>query len=95
MQVDLQEKHALKGSDMLPEMVEDVVQLTKEGIKQYNVERECAQYIKKEMDKKYGTTWHVIIGKEYGAYVSHESKGFVHFQLGDYNVILFKTPSSS
>jgi len=29
--------------------------------------------IKKEFDKKYGPTWHVIVGRNFGSYVTRES----------------------
>eukprot|EP01047_Picozoa_sp_COSAG01_P013198 COSAG01_NODE_614_length_14830_cov_87.820572_1_plen_72_part_00 len=33
-----------------------------------------APLIKREMDKRYSPTWHVFIGKDFGANVTHENK---------------------
>ena len=30
--------------------------------------------MKKEFDKKYGPTWHAIVGRSFGSYVTHETK---------------------
>lgn len=38
--------------------------------------------IKKEFDKKYGPTWHCVVGRNFGSYVTHETKNFVYFYLG-------------
>lgn len=38
--------------------------------------------IKKEFDKKYGPTWHCIVGRNFGSYVTHETKHFLYFYLG-------------
>ena len=33
-------------------------------------------------DKKYGPTWHCIVGSDFRAYVTHESKHFIFFYVG-------------
>ena len=38
------------------------------------VESRMAPLIKREMDKLYSPTWHVFIGKDFGANVTHENK---------------------
>jgi hypothetical protein len=32
---------------------------------------QIASYIKKEADKKWGPTWHVVVGRSFGSYVTH------------------------
>ena len=32
----------------------------------HNVEKDVVEYIKKELDKKHGPTWHCIVGKNFG-----------------------------
>ena len=34
--------------------------------------KNIAKYIKKEFDKKHGPTWHCIIDRNFGSYVTHE-----------------------
>ena len=57
--------------------------------------KDLAEFIKKGFDEKFGQTWHVIVGKNsssffeniiilglnFGAYVSYESKCFIHFWI--------------
>jgi hypothetical protein len=45
--------------------------------------------IKKEFDKKYGPTWHCVVGRNFGSYVTHETKNFIYFYLGQVAVLLF------
>ncbi len=47
--------------------------------------------VKKEFDKKYGPTWHAIVGRNFGSYVTHETKHFIYFYLGQVAVLLFKS----
>ena len=48
-----------------------------------NDTQDVAAYIKKEFDKKYNPTWHCIVGRNFGSYVTHETKHFIYFYLGE------------
>ena len=37
------------------------------ALEKYNIEKDIAAFIKKEFDKKYGPTWHCIVGRNFGA----------------------------
>ena len=43
------------------------------------------------MDKRFGATWHCIIGKNYGFEVTHEQENLLYlFYQGNIAVLLFK-----
>lgn len=44
-----------------------------------------------EFDKKYSPTWHCIVGRNFGSYVTHETKHFIYFYLGQVAILLFKS----
>ncbi len=44
--------------------------------------------IKKEFGKNYNPTWHSIVGRNFGSYVTHETKRFIFFYLGQVAVLL-------
>lgn len=46
------------------EMQQRAVDTASAALEQYNVEKDIAMHIKKEFDRLYGTTWHVIVGKK-------------------------------
>lgn len=52
---------------------------------------DIAASMKKEMDKTYGPTWHAIVGKSFGSFVSHESGNFIYFYVDNLAFLLFKT----
>ena len=62
-----------------------------QALEKYNIEKDIAAYIKKEFDKKYNPTWHCITGRNFGSYVTHETKHFIYFYLGQVAVLLFKS----
>ena len=55
------------------------------------IEKDIAAYIKKEFDKKYNPTWHCIVGRNFGSYVTHETKHFIYFYMGQVAILLFKS----
>ena len=56
-----------------------------------NYPKDIAAFIKKEFDKKYNPTWHCIVGRNFGSYVTHETKHFIYFYLGQVAILLFKS----
>ena len=41
--------------------------------------------------EKYNPTWHCIVGRNFGSYVTHETKHFIYFYLGQVAILLFKS----
>ncbi|ESW98715.1 hypothetical protein HPODL_05262 [Ogataea parapolymorpha DL-1] len=76
---------------MSTDMQEVVFNLTEKALQSYKKNAELSAYLKKEMDKQYGTTWHCIVGKNFGSFVSHEAGNFIYFYIGDRAFQLFKT----
>ncbi|XP_042721538.1 dynein light chain 2, cytoplasmic-like [Lagopus leucura] len=83
-------KAVIKDTDMLEEMQEQAVQCAVLAVEKYSVEREIAALIKREFEKMYSPTWHCIVGRKFGSYVSHETKHFIFFLVRGLNVLLFK-----
>jgi len=61
------------------------------AMENYNIEKDIAAFIKKEFDAKFNPTWHCIVGRNFGSYVTHETKHFIYFYLGQVAVLLFKS----
>jgi dynein light chain LC8-type len=64
-------------------------------MERYTVEKDMAQFIKKEFDKKYNPTWHVIVGRSFGSFVTHESGHFVYFYINSIAFLIWKAGSGS
>ena len=84
-------KAVVKSADMSEEMQEYAINTALQALDAYNIEKDIAAYIKKEFDKKYNPTWHCIVGRNFGSYVTHETKHFIYFYLGHCAILLFKT----
>ena len=51
---------------------------------------EVAEKIKKHFDELWAPHWHVVIGKNFGSFVHHETKRYVYFYLNDKAVMIYK-----
>ncbi|KAF8074991.1 outer dynein arm light chain 8 [Lyophyllum atratum] len=75
-------KAIIKNVDMSEEMQQE---------SKYTIEKDIAAQIKKEFDRRHGPTWHVVVGKNFGSYVTHETKHFIYFYVGSLAFLIWKT----
>jgi dynein light chain LC8-type len=94
-QIDIRKRSDLnaviKNADMSEDMQQDAVECATQSLEKYSIERDIAAYIKKEFDKKYNPTWHCIVGRNFGSYVTHDTKHFIYFYMGKVAILLFKS----
>jgi dynein light chain LC8-type len=64
-------KAIIKNVDMSDEMQQESVDIASAALEKYNIEKDIAAQIKKEFDRRHGPTWHVVVGKNFGSYVTH------------------------
>jgi dynein light chain LC8-type len=84
-------KCVIKSVDMPEDRQQFAVETATKAIENYQVEKDVAAAIKKEFDAKYGPTWHCIVGRNFGSYVTHETGCFIYFYLDQIAVLLFKS----
>ncbi|XP_010551078.1 PREDICTED: dynein light chain 1, cytoplasmic-like [Tarenaya hassleriana] len=84
-------KAVIKSADMKDDMQKEAIDIAISAFEKFNVEKDIAEHIKKEFDKKHGATWHCIVGRNFGSYVTHETNHFVYFYLDQKAVLLFKS----
>ncbi|KAA0196725.1 Dynein light chain cytoplasmic [Fasciolopsis buskii] len=77
-------------TEMQEDMLEYAVETTRRAFDKYTTESEVAQFIKKEFDNQYNPTWHCIVGKTYGSFISYETGTFLDFVYGEKAILLFK-----
>mmetsp|Transcript_55989 Transcript_55989/g.156050 ORF Transcript_55989/g.156050 Transcript_55989/m.156050 type:complete len:101 (-) Transcript_55989:241-543(-) len=75
-------KAQIKNADMAEDMQQAAIECAQMAMDKFNTEREIANSIKKEFDKRYLPYWHVIVGRNFGSYVTHETKNFIYFYIG-------------
>ncbi|XP_071795535.1 dynein light chain 1, cytoplasmic-like isoform X1 [Asterias amurensis] len=84
-------KALVKNADMSDNMQQDAIYSARTGIEKFSIEKDIAAYVKKEFDRKYNPTWHCIVGRNFGSYVTHETKHFIYFYLDQIAILLFRS----
>ncbi|MQM01564.1 hypothetical protein Taro_034314 [Colocasia esculenta] len=84
-------KVIVKSADMKENMQKEAIDCAISAFEKYGVEKDIAEQIKKEFDKNYGPTWHCIVGRNFGSYVTHETNHFIYFYLDQKAILLFKS----
>jgi dynein light chain LC8-type len=84
-------KAIIKNVDMSEEMQQESVDIASTALEKYNIEKDIAAQIKKEFDRRHGATWHVVVGKNFGSYVTHETKHFIYFYIGSLAILIWKS----
>lgn len=46
--------------------------------------------VKEHMDETWSPSWHVVIGRNFGSMVTHETKSFLYFYYNSKAVMLYK-----
>ncbi|KAK0527282.1 Dynein light chain [Tilletia horrida] len=80
----------IKNVDMTEEMQKSVIEIAGAALAQFSVEKDVAAHVKRTLDTQFGPTWHAVVGKNYGSYVTHERKHFIYFYLGPMAFLLWR-----
>ncbi|KAF5351572.1 hypothetical protein D9758_007223 [Tetrapyrgos nigripes] len=85
-------KAIIKNVDMSEEMQQESVDIASSALEKYNIEKDIAAQIKKEFDRKHGPTWHVVVGKNFGSYVTHATEVHVRKYSKQRSILVRETP---
>merc|ERR1711964_567649 len=85
--------HAVDMDD--PEKIDSALDAARRGVLAIvkNEKRqffEVAKMIKMEFDQKYKGSWHVLVGKHFGAFVTHEAKTLIYFNIGQAAFLIYR-----
>ncbi|CAG2179675.1 unnamed protein product [Oppiella nova] len=77
-------------TDMSEDMKREAENVVLQAMVRYGVEKDIAAYVKKEFDMKYSPNWHCIVGRNFGSFVTHESRHFAYFNFDHLAVLLWR-----
>ena len=83
------DEHASDGESMKDDAIK-VAKAAFEKLKAASELSDVSLALKSFFDKKYGPTWHCVVGADFRAFVSHEAKTFIFFYHGKNAICLFK-----
>jgi len=90
-------KAIIRDTDMIPEMQVEVQDIIISGVENntgqtgFNAEA-GAKYIKENLDRKFGPSWHCVIGEGYAVDVTMQKKSMMFmFYNGNLATLVFKS----
>lgn len=72
------------------EIYKDAEHIILDNLNKYSNEREIAYNIKREMDKKQLPSWHCIVGRNFGIYVTYDEGHYLYATKGQTTIVLWK-----
>ena len=60
-------------------MSQQAIEAARDAMAKHTIEKDIAQQIKKDFDTRYGATWHCIVGRNFGSFVTHGTSGISGF----------------
>jgi len=82
----------VRYTDMDDTMKKDVMEVCTLACERHTANNEmCAKMIKEVLDKKFGPSWHVVVGEGFGFEISYETKKLLYmFFAGSLAVCVWK-----
>lgn len=73
----------MQNSDMSEELKGEAVEIAVTACEKHAANNEAAaKMIKETMDKKFGPSWHVVVGEGYGFELSYECRSLLYMFFG-------------
>ncbi|KAK4055887.1 Dynein light chain [Microbotryomycetes sp. JL221] len=80
----------VKAADMPEDMQQKAIEIAKEALELNKIEKDIASHIKRAADKLWEPTWHVVVGRSFGSYVTHTSGNFIYMYINQLAFLIFK-----
>ena len=80
-----------KTNEMPEEMLSRIVDMAVFVLDKYIVERDMASALQRDLNREFSPAWHVIVGKNFGFYGTHESQRLCCFTVGTLQFLCFKS----
>ncbi len=84
---------SLQFSDMPPEIGNEAVEIISMAVDKFQSTKNyeaAAQMVKNNMDKKFGVSWHCVIGEGFGFNVTCQQSHLLHVYYGQTGILCYK-----
>ena len=76
----------------IPADIKDAaIALVEKALTTHQIEKDVATAVKKQCDEKFGGTWHIVVGRNFGCSITHDTRYVLFFQVDLMHVMLFKS----
>jgi len=78
-------------AEIPPETADAAIVLVRNALSKFTIEKDIATDVKKKCDEKFGGTWHVVVGRNFGCSITHDTRYVLFFQIDLMHVMMFKS----
>lgn len=78
-------------AEIPPETADAAIGLVRNALGKFTIEKDIATDVKKKCDEKFGGTWHVVVGRNFGCSITHDTRYVLFFQIDLMHVMMFKS----
>ena len=79
------------NTDMTKEMKADAIECAKAAMQKAKTDQDMSIFIKRYFDHTYESAWSVVVGRNFGSFVSHKPTKHIFFYIGEKGFLLFQT----
>jgi len=72
-------------------MQKEAYAVAETALELFSNEKDVAAYIRREFEQRYLPTWQCVVGRNFGCFVTHETKRFTYFYIGQIGFLLWKS----
>lgn len=58
--------------------------------KSINYYKHIAKELKKKLDTEFGGTWNVVVGSDFGCFISYDRSHLMFFKMNEINFLIFR-----
>ena len=80
----------VKNAEMSDAQQNEAMEIALQALEKYSVQRDIAKYIKQRFDELHGASWHCIVGRNFGSFITHDEGCFIYFYAHDIAILLYR-----
>lgn len=81
----------IKNADSTEALIEWAIETSRTAFNQEKTEKDMARFLREEFNQQYGLAWNVIVGKNFGSDVTHETKKYINLQIANLSILIWKS----
>ena len=78
------------NTEISEEIKKEAFEIIESGINSSITEKEAAENIKRQFDKKFGPIWHCIVGRDFCYSITNQTNNCIVTNYGNLQVLIYK-----
>jgi dynein light chain LC8-type len=80
----------VRVNGLTEQAAEEIEAVIVDAFRKFTIEKDIATFIKKEADRKFGPTWHCIVGRNFTSSMTYEAQGLFYCYLEKNAIMIWR-----